>query len=438
MPAGRIAVSGLTRALAGARPSVIQARGGAVVARLGGPERILPVSVAALVLVASILSVAPATGTPAIGNTAGPGEAPRLAIGGVSGAYGLSDGELEVAPAEADAAGGFVELPPGVDPADAAALSELRARPDAGDPGDLRQETEAASADPQGPYLDDGTLLKPVAVDTTVADGSDKLREYEVRSGDTLTGIAVKFDVSMMTIWWANDLKAKDDLHVGQTLVIPPVSGLVIDVKDGDTLDSIAAATGASADEIVAYNGLEDRNLIIGQTLVIPGARGEGIPTPRPKPVQPNSTTRGNGGGNGGGGGNGSVRPPTQYNGGTFAWPVAGGSFSQYFHYGHDGVDIAADYGSEVRAAAAGTVVYAGWKSNGGGYQVWIAHGSGLYTTYNHMSAVSVGVGEHVGRGERVGRVGTSGWATGPHLHFEVWRGPVWDGGSRVNPLRYL
>jgi murein DD-endopeptidase MepM/ murein hydrolase activator NlpD len=117
---------------------------------------------------------------------------------------------------------------------------------------------------------------------------------------------------------------------------------------------------------------------------------------------------------------------------------VAGGYLSQYFRYGHYGLDIAGDYGTEVRAAAAGTVVYAGWKSNGGGYQVWIAHGSGLYTTYNHMSAVSVGVGEQVGRGERIGRVGTSGWATGPHLHFEVWRGPVWDGGSRVNPLRYL
>ena len=111
--------------------------------------------------------------------------------------------------------------------------------------------------------------------------------------------------------------------------------------------------------------------------------------------------------------------------------PVVGGGnyISQYFHYGHYAIDIAADYGSTARAAAGGTVIFAGWKSNGGGYQVWVAHGSGLFTTYNHMSAISVGRGQHVGRGQQVGRVGQSGNATGPHLHFEVWRGPVWDGG---------
>jgi murein DD-endopeptidase MepM/ murein hydrolase activator NlpD len=121
-------------------------------------------------------------------------------------------------------------------------------------------------------------------------------------------------------------------------------------------------------------------------------------------------------------------------------WPVVGGGnyISQYFHYGHYGLDIAADAGSKVRAAAGGTVQFAGWKSNGGGYQVWIAHGSGLYTTYNHMSGVSVGVGQHVARGQQVGRVGCTGNCTGPHLHFEVWRGPIWNGGVRVNPLRYL
>ena len=122
------------------------------------------------------------------------------------------------------------------------------------------------------------------------------------------------------------------------------------------------------------------------------------------------------------------------------SWPVVGGGnyISQYFHYGHYGLDIAADYGSTVRAAAGGTVTFAGWKNNGGGYQVWIAHGSGLYTTYNHMSGVSVGRGQSVGKGQQVGRVGQTGHATGPHLHFEVWRGAIWNGGDRVNPLGYL
>ena len=66
-------------------------------------------------------------------------------------------------------------------------------------------------------------------------------QRYKVKSGDTLVEIAQKFDVSMMTLWWANKLKSKDDLHVGQVLRIPPVSGLVYTVKDTDTLDAVAA-----------------------------------------------------------------------------------------------------------------------------------------------------------------------------------------------------
>jgi murein DD-endopeptidase MepM/ murein hydrolase activator NlpD len=117
---------------------------------------------------------------------------------------------------------------------------------------------------------------------------------------------------------------------------------------------------------------------------------------------------------------------------------VPGGWISQNYHSSHPAIDIAAPEGTRVLAAAAGTVIFAGWNNNGGGYQVWIAHGSGLFTTYNHMSAVLVSVGQHVGRAQQVGRVGMTGNATGPHLHFEVWHGMVWGDGVRVNPLPYF
>ena len=225
-----------------------------------------------------------------------------------------------------------------------------------------------------------------------------------------------------------NKLSAKDSLVVGQSLTIPPVNGLVYTVKEGDTLESLATTYKVSADEVYETNGLEDRALLVGRTLILPGAVGEAIETPKPKP--PASS----GGGSSSGG---TIRALDLRR-----WLVrlAGRRWWQpdqpvlplqpLRHRHRRRLRIA------VRSAAGGTVIFAGWKSNGGGYQVWIAHGSGLYTTYNHMSGVSVGRGQHVSRGQQVGRIGSSGWATG-HLHFEVWRGPIWNGGSRVNPLRY-
>jgi murein DD-endopeptidase MepM/ murein hydrolase activator NlpD len=293
----------------------------------------------------------------------------------------------------------------------------------------FRSVAAADAAVPQESYADDGTLYKPVAVNTTVEDGKDLLRTHVVQAGDTLTGIASHYGVSMMTVWWANKLTSKDDLHIGQKLVIPPMNGLIVTVQAGDTLDSLAAKYKVDALDVLAVNELEDPNLIIGQTLILPDAAGAPIPTP--KPVARSS---------GGSGSSCNCPGPSTYGGGAFSWPVAGGGnyISRGFIYGHYGLDIAADYGSRVRAAAAGQVIFAGWRNNGGGYQVWIALGSGMYTTYNHMSAISVSSGESVAEGEQVGRIGSSGRATGPHLHFEVWVGPIWNGGYRVNPLKYL
>ncbi|MFL5712714.1 MAG: peptidoglycan DD-metalloendopeptidase family protein [Chloroflexota bacterium] len=391
-----------------------------------GHDRAVAAAVAGILVVGSVVSISGGHTAAATGNTIGAGSEPRLAVGGVDGGGDGTD------PGDDTGLVGAVEFG---SPDPTLSADDDFAAVDLGD--GARQEQPV---DVEGPFIDDGTLVKPGAVDTTVPDGRGLVREYKVATGDTLPGIASKFGVSMMSVWWANDLKSKE-VKAGRTLRIPPVTGLIVTVAPTDTLDALAAKYDVNSEDILATNGLDDPNLVVGQVLVVPGAKGKAIPKPtsKPAPRQNNSNTASRPSG-GGGGSSSNVRPPSSYTGGAFTWPVVGGGnyVSQYFHYGHYAIDIAADYGSTVRAAAAGTVTFAGWKSNGGGYQVWIAHGSGLYTTYNHMSSISVGRGEHVGRGEQVGRVGQSGNATGPHLHFEVWRGPVWDGGRRVNPLGYF
>ena len=295
-------------------------------------------------------------------------------------------------------------------------------------------ETPVFATDDQGPFLSDGTLVKPVVVETTVPDAKDKLRAYKVKKGDTTADIAKKFKVTAATIVWANEMTDVADLDVGQTLVIPPVAGIVHVVQDGETLSGIARRTGIDAKRIVAASGLTETTVFIGQTLIIPGGKGEPIPAP----TETTTINAPSGGGSVSIPRRTNIRTPVNYSGGAFAWPQTGGEITQFYHYGHYALDIAADYGVPIRTAASGVVIFAGWKNNGGGWQVWISHGSDLYTTYNHMSSISVGVGQGVDRGQQVGNNGMSGWATGPHVHFEVWIGPVWEGGRRVNPLNYM
>jgi murein DD-endopeptidase MepM/ murein hydrolase activator NlpD len=95
----------------------------------------------------------------------------------------------------------------------------------------------------------------------------------------------------------------------------------------------------------------------------------------------------------------------------------------------HAGVDFGAPYGSPIYAASDGVVSYSGWHGGHGNY-VRIAHGGGIDTAYGHMSRIAVGVGTHVARGQVIGYVGATGLATGPHLHYELWRN-----GQPINPL---
>jgi murein DD-endopeptidase MepM/ murein hydrolase activator NlpD len=101
-------------------------------------------------------------------------------------------------------------------------------------------------------------------------------------------------------------------------------------------------------------------------------------------------------------------------------------------HAFHAGLDFAAERGTPIQAAAGGTVVYAGFRSDFG-WMVEIEHGNGLTTRYAHASKLLVSQGMVVTPGERIAMVGSTGRSTGPHLHFEVLKR-----GSHVNPKQYL
>ena len=98
----------------------------------------------------------------------------------------------------------------------------------------------------------------------------------------------------------------------------------------------------------------------------------------------------------------------------------------------HTGTDIGAQYGAQIVAAAGGTVKFAGWNGGYGNCAI-IDHGGGVSTLYAHMSSISVSVGQTVSAGGAVGRVGSTGNSTGPHLHFEIL-----INGSAVNPMQYF
>ena len=133
----------------------------------------------------------------------------------------------------------------------------------------------------------------------------------------------------------------------------------------------------------------------------------------------------------------------SRYVGGKFLWPSTN-SYTRTSPYSmrvhptlgvykqHTGIDIGASYGTNVLAAADGTVIIAGWNNAYGNYVV-INHGGGVTTLYGHNSSLTVSKGQKVSRGQVIAKVGSTGYSTGPHIHFEVQ-----VNGSPVNPMSYL
>ncbi len=229
----------------------------------------------------------------------------------------------------------------------------------------------------------------------------DNLIAYKVQKGDTLSGIAAYFGVSLDTIVNANPTVRAQFLRPGDTLNILPTSGVVYQTKGGDTLESIADYFNIPTDKITQFNkSVNFGTLGAGVSIVIPGGKA----------------------------GLASSRSSLPNFNGNFIKPADGFNWGILHHY--NAVDIANSCGISVVASAEGLVVpdetygdgHGGW-SGGYGQFVLIEHpfGDSVRTRYAHLEKILVNIGDYVQQGQEIGIMGDTGDATGCHVHFEVY-----------------
>jgi murein DD-endopeptidase MepM/ murein hydrolase activator NlpD len=234
--------------------------------------------------------------------------------------------------------------------------------------------------------------------------------DYTVLRGDSISKIAVSFDLSMDAIVASNNIARARALREGEVLRIPNMDGIPVTVQRGDSLAKIGAAHGVPVTAILDANDLDSEQLTEGSSLFIPGAKMNGdelravIGDLFIYPVR------------------GRLSSP-------FGWradPISGER--RY----HAAIDLAANMGTPVKASMDGRVTSVGFNSTYGNYII-ITHSGGYQTMYAHLSVVSVTNNQYVVQGREIGKVGSTGYSTGPHLHFALYKN-----NRSLNPLDYL
>ena len=232
---------------------------------------------------------------------------------------------------------------------------------------------------------------------------------HDVSAGESIWSIADGYGLDPDTLRWSNPslVHNPDLISPGQKLLILPVPGVYHTVQAGQTIEDLAEAYGVEPEEITGYRLNHLRapyTLVEGQKLVIPFGR---------KSTQ-------------------WARPSLALDY-AFAWPAAG-ALSQRFSSTHGAIDVAVGYDSPVYAARDGRVTRVDWDDSGyWGFWVVLDHGDGLHSYYAHLKGATVAAGQWVERGQEIGRMGSTGNSTGPHVHFEIRQN-----GVRVDPLTYL
>jgi murein DD-endopeptidase MepM/ murein hydrolase activator NlpD len=258
-----------------------------------------------------------------------------------------------------------------------------------------------------------------------------------VQAGDTLFGIAERFNLKPETLLWGNFFTLKDDPHTlqpGQVLNILPIDGTYHYVTAGNTLEQIAKFYNVAPEAIASWPsnnlGVAGLTLTPNTYLVVPGGtralQSWQLPS-LPRTAQASARAASNFG-----------QCPGGYTGiigsGTLVWPTLTRTLSGYDYTSiHRGIDIRAKTGDPIAAVDAGVVTYAGWNDWGYGNLVVIDHGTGWESVYAHLSQWNVQCGQSVNQGELIGLAGSTGRSSGPHLHFELRNGSVY-----VNPWSVL
>ncbi len=301
----------------------------------------------------------------------------------------------------------------------------------------------------QGLYPDnEGTVKDASYLNEKLNSKKSEAVYYTVQAGDTVSGIADKFDMKSSEIFNLNP-KLKESIQIGQKILISSeVNFIQVQVTKTETrkveidYDTIKVNTSSlyKGDKKVVTKGVKGLEEVTELVTYIDGVRVSSKEVSRTtireavnEKIQVGTKTHSYSSGGGGG----------SYTGGRLGWPTIG-AYSISSRYGyrnfgdgwHGGIDIVRPGGSSgctVVAAESGTVTFAGWYGSGG-YTVIINHGGGLTTMYCHMQpGLKVRSGQRVSRGQAIGKIGATGYVTGAHLHFEVK-----VNGNNVNPALYL
>lgn len=302
----------------------------------------------------------------------------------------------------------------------------------------------------QGLYPDDETIVRDAAyLNEKLHSKKSEAKYYTVQSGDTVSKIASKFNMKSSDLFNLNS-ELREKIYVGQQILLANEVNFVrvqttkTEVRTVEVpYKTIKINTDSLyvGDKKVVTKGVNGSQEVTELVTYIDGVRVSSkevsrVTTKEAVDERVQVGTKKN---------VGSSDSVISY-GGRFIWPAGGGATYISSYYGkrslngwHGGIDITRPGGKStgcpVYAAEDGTVKLAKASGSGYGYHVIIDHGNGVQTLYGHMKAGSllVKAGQKVKRGQQIGQIGSTGFSTGPHLHFEVR-----INGNKVNPAPYL